>query len=242
MTIDLSTFSKPALQFSGGKDSLACLYLLRPQLERLTVYWVNTNDTCPETLSVVDQVRPWIPNFVEIRSDSPAWRRLNGAPSDVVPAVNTFIGNACGMSKMRLSGRFDCCASNIMLPLHNRMLADGVDAVVRGTKLTDTGTLPAEGPSEFYHLILPLRDWSHQQVFSYLREVGAPENRVYDHFRSISAPECMGCTAWWDDGKAEYFRARHPERLPEYKITLSAIRDELRRQLRVLDNELEGGV
>jgi len=30
------------LQLSGGKDSLACLYLLKPKWDDLIVAWVNT--------------------------------------------------------------------------------------------------------------------------------------------------------------------------------------------------------
>ncbi|MFG0641366.1 phosphoadenosine phosphosulfate reductase family protein, partial [Delftia sp. WSY_22] len=55
---------RAALHFSGGKDSLACLYLLRPLVEQgLPVYWLSTGDTIPETRAVVDQVRAWIPDL-----------------------------------------------------------------------------------------------------------------------------------------------------------------------------------
>ena len=42
-----------ALELSGGKDSVACLYLLRHQLHKITVYWLNTGDAYPETLDVI---------------------------------------------------------------------------------------------------------------------------------------------------------------------------------------------
>lgn len=236
--VDLTRFKRPALQFSGGKDSLACLYLLRDQLDALTVYWLNTGDGCPETLAIVEQVRAWVPHFVEVQSDVKAWRAAHGNPVDLVPATSHMLGVAYGMSTRKLTNRFDCCFANLMLPLHERMAADGVDAVIRGTKAADTGTVPAEGPSPFYEIVLPLREWTHRQVFNYLADVGAPRNPIYDHFVGISAPECIGCTAWWDDGKAAYLRARHPERLREYQVSLANVKQELQRHLAHLQTEL----
>lgn len=221
--IDLSAFKNPALHFSGGKDSLACLYLLKDQLDQLTVYWCNTGDPCPETEAVIDEVRAWIPNFVEINADVHQWKVVNGDPVDLVPSRSHFLGVAYGMSNVRLSNRFDCCFANLMLPMHQRMLADGVDCVIRGTKLCDTGTVPAEGPDDYYTILLPIKDWTHADVFAYLKEVGAPANAIYDHFTAVSAPECLNCTAWWDDNKAEYLRNRHPQTYNSYKSKLRII-------------------
>ena len=237
--MDLSKYVNPALQFSGGKDSLACLYLLRDRLDEITVYWLNTGDTCPETKAVVDEVRPWVPKFVEITTDVKGWRRAHGNPSDIVPAACTPIGRLYDTTPAPMPGRFDCCVANIMAPMHRAMIEDGVDAVIRGTKLADTGRVPVAGPTDCYDVILPLMDWSHEQVFSYLTSVGAPRNPIYDHFRSISAPECMGCTAWWEDGKADYFSAKHPEQLQGYRIALTDVRAALQSSLAALDSELE---
>ena len=237
--IDLSKYKRPALQFSGGKDSLTCLYLLREQLDNVRVYWVNTGDTCVETMDVIKKVMPWVPHFTEIRTDVKEWRRVNGNPTDLLPASCTPIGMMYGMGEQPLTGRFDCCYANLMHPLHQQMLDDGVDAVVRGTKVADTGKIPHEGHTPFYEIILPLRDWSHQDVFDYLDSVGAPKNPVYEHMKYVGAPECMGCTAWWEDGKAEYYTAKHPERLEPYRIALSTVRDSLRQHLALLESELK---
>lgn len=231
-------FKKPALQFSGGKDSLACLYLFEEQLDDLTVYWMNTGDGCPETLTLIEQLKPRIPNFVEITSDVKTWRDTYGTPSDLVPATSHYIANYYGQGGAKLTHRLDCCAANIMAPMHARMVADGVDCVIRGTKKCDTGTVPFEGKDEFYEVMLPIKDWSHQDVFDYLASVDAPYNPMYDHYKGISAPECFGCTAWWDDGKSAYFKALHPERLGEYHASLEQIKAALQTHLADLDYEL----
>ena len=236
--IDLSPYKAPALQFSGGKDSLACLYLLRDQLNTLAVYWLNAGETPPETLAVVDEVRKWIPHFIEVRSDVKAWRDAHGQPTDLLPANSHFIGVLHGLGDVQLTNRFDCCYHNIMEPLHRRMVDDGVDAVIRGTKVCDGGKIPVEGVTPFYDVLLPIKHWTHQQVFDYLAEVGAPKNAIYDHFHKISAPECMGCTAWWGDGKSAYLRAKHPHLLDSHKNSLRSMRLALQSHLDELDAEI----
>jgi len=236
--IDLSSYERVALQFSGGKDSLACLYLLKPQLDQLTVYWCDTGDSYPETRSIIDAVRSFIPKFVVIRSDVKGWRLENGLPSDLVPARSHFLGVAYGMSQTKISNRFDCCASNIMLPMHSRMLEDGVDLVIRGTKRSDTGKLPADGKTPFYDILLPIRDWTNQQVFEYLEKVGAPKNPLYEYFTGMSAPECLGCTAWWDDGKSACLKAFHQPEYAVYRENLERIAAEVHQSVAELRAEL----
>jgi 3'-phosphoadenosine 5'-phosphosulfate sulfotransferase (PAPS reductase)/FAD synthetase len=88
MTPDLSIIgrhAKPILQFSGGADSLACLWLLREHWPRLTVVWVNTGDCFPETSELMRKVRELVPHFHEVRSDQPAQIRRWGYPVDVLP-------------------------------------------------------------------------------------------------------------------------------------------------------------
>jgi phosphoadenosine phosphosulfate reductase len=238
MSIDLSMFSRPALQFSGGKDSLACLYLLRDQLENIRVYYLNTGDPCPETHAVVQQVSQWVPRFTEIKTDAVAWKKENGVPSDLVPASAHCVAVAYGMGKVKVSNRFDCCYHNHMLPLHQRMLSDGVDVVIRGTKLSDTGTLPVYGQTEYYNIVLPLKDWTHEDVFAYLNSVGAPGNKIYEHFTSFSSPGCLTCSAWWDDGKGDYLKAKHPNVHKEYVVQLRSLRSLLGQHLVELDSEI----
>ena len=231
---------RTALQFSGGKDSLACLHLLRPWVEAgLPVYWACTGDTIPETLAVVGEVRTWVPDFREVHADVLAWKQEHGLPSDVVTAQATWLGQAYGMTGTKLVGRFDCCHANLMLPMHKRMLADGIEVVIRGTKLADTGKVPVVGQTEHYDVLLPLLNWSHEQVFDFLRSRAVPISAVYDSFKSISAPECLHCTAWWDDGKGAYLKQLHPDKVDQYRVGLQTIRTELQRRMAELDMEIK---
>jgi 3'-phosphoadenosine 5'-phosphosulfate sulfotransferase (PAPS reductase)/FAD synthetase len=218
---------KTALQFSGGKDSLALVYLLRPHWDQITLYHVDTGDLLPEVLEIVAQIEAMVPSFVRIKTDSHEWRERWGYPSDLVPASCSPLGVKIGMSDRRLVDRFDCCAFNIMVPMHERALQDGCTLVIRGTKRADMKRLPAEnGPTGLgYDLWLPLLDWSHEDVFTYLRSVGAPICRVYEH--RVNAPECATCPAWWNEGRAAYLKKYHPELFVLYAERLRLVAKEV---------------
>lgn len=239
--MNLSQYKKPALQFSGGKDSLACLYLLKDQLDKIDVYYLSTGDECPETKEVVESVRRWIPRFIEIESNSSKWRAENGLPTDLAPANSHPIGVEYGIGKFVLSNRFDCCFHNIIKPMHDRMVADGVDAVIRGAKTADTGKQQPEGKMAFYDIILPIKDWTHDEVFRYLQEVGAPENQIYGFGNGESLPNCFSCTAWWSDGTmSKYLKALHPDEYAVYLSRLQLIKAVIGEHVASLYAELDG--
>lgn len=230
----------PALHFSGGKDSLACLYLARERvLAGLPVYWVNTGDSMPETAELVARERRWIPEFREVRTDVHRWRELYGAPSDITTAQSNLIGQLYGMDAPPLSGRFDCYYANTLKPMHDRMLADGVDAVIRGTKQADADRMPANGPTDFYEVCLPLIDWSHAEVFAFLQAEGVEVGDTYRYFESTGEPSCLHCTAWWGGGFAAYLRARHPTLAAQRKHKLIEIRTEVAYRAAALDREIK---
>lgn len=219
----LDRHRRGALQFSGGKDSLALVYLLRPQWDKLTLYHVDTGDLLPEVREIVDMVEAMVPSFVRIETDAKAWTAKVGLPSDLVPTTSTPVGMAIGASKQSIVDRFACCVANIMAPMHGRMIEDGVSLAIRGTKRVDIGRLPAESgdTSMGYELWLPLADWSHEDVFAYLREVGAPICRVYEH--KVNAPECATCPAWWSEGRSAYLSKYHPDLFDAYRAKLAAV-------------------
>lgn len=234
----LDRHERAALQFSGGKDSLAVVYLLRPHWERLTVYHVDTGDLLPEVCEIVDRVEAMVPDFRRIATDAKGWTAHFGFPSDLVPTTSTPTGIVIGASKLPIVDRFTCCAANLMVPLHRRMVEDGVSLVIRGTKRADLARLPAESgdTSPGYELWLPLQEWSHGQVFDYLRRVGAPICRVYEH--KVNAPECATCPAWWSEGRAAYLRKHHPDLHDVYRAKISAVAAEVTPHWKALQGEL----
>jgi len=211
----LARHARVALQFSGGKDSLACLYLLRPWLERITVYWVNARDALPETLRVINECRAWIPHFVEISTNVVEWRERNGYPSDLVPTYSTPVGRLLGFGTLKVTDRFTCCAANIMQPMHERMRADGITLIIRGQKLVDMPTVPVRSGQAIdgVEFFFPLEDWTHEEVLRYLAEAVAPVHPCYEN--GVQGVDCMHCTAWWNEGHFRFLKQRHPDAFDE---------------------------
>lgn len=230
--------SRVALHFSGGKDSLALIHLLRPHWDRLTVYHLDTGDLLPEVQEIVDGVEALMPSFVRIETDSASWCARHGLPSDLMPTSSTLIGRMIDPDRPLLVDRYTCCAANLWAPMHNRMVADGITLVIRGTKAIDLKRLPhGNGDAGAYEIWLPLLDWSHDDVFAYLRDIGAPLCQVYES--AVNAPECATCPAWWSEGRAKYLRKYHPDLFATYRAKLAAVTAELQPHLAALQVENE---
>jgi len=233
----LERHQKIALSFSGGKDSLACVQLLREHLDRITLYHVDTGDLLPEMRASVAHVEMFAPNFVRIETNVTSWIEQHGLPSDLVPHSSHLIGQLMGEHRTRLVSRYDCCWHSLMWPLLSRVIEDGNTLLIRGTKRVDMKRLPVasgdtvEGLEYWY----PLQDWSNEQVFAYLVCEKVPLPRIYDVV--TNSPECARCSAWWGERRAEYLKDHHPELWREYDERLQLVINEIAGPLALLRRE-----
>lgn len=212
-----------ALQLSGGKDSLACLYLMRPYLEHITVYWLNTGRTFPETEQTIKTVRKFIPHFVEIKSNVDGVHQQFGIPSDIVPSSATPFGRMVGHDDLLIQDRYSCCFVAIMQPMHERMIADGITLIIRGQRnddplKTQIRSGMTDGGIEY---LFPVEDWTAKQVLTYLEGEKAPIPRFYEMLDE--APDCMNCSAWWEKGAAKYLKRYHYTEYQDVQRRLEAI-------------------
>ena len=233
-----SRHERIALQFSGGRDSTAVLYLLRPFWMFLTVYHLDTGDQFPEKRAVVEQAeRDFGRPFVRIAGDVAAVRRDHGLASDLVPVDNTPPGRLVSGLPVKIISRYECCWRALMQPMHARIVADGITLLVRGQRDDEYATPPLrsgqsqDGIEVFY----PIEQWSGAEVSDYLRENGLPLAAFYER-GARRAPECMGCTAWWDEGRAQYLREHHPLKFQEFRASMDVVRGEIARQMRWLED------
>lgn len=228
-----------ALQFSGGRDSIACLYLMRPYWDRITVYWLNTGSAYPETVQLAAEVRAMVPRFVEIEGRQPAIVAEFGLPSDIVPASRTPIGLVgTGAPSALIQDRYSCCLRSIMLPLHERMLSDGITLIVRGQKEADRlkGILRSGEVENGIEYLFPLEDWSNRDVMEYLEREGAPIPRFYEVMDS--APDCMTCSAWWENGAAKYLKRYHHQQYQECQRRLDVINEAVAEHIASFNKEV----
>lgn len=230
----LNRHQKIAFCFSGGKDSMAALYLLKPYLDRITVYHLNTGDQPKETVEIINICKIFIPNFVEINTDSKAWIKINGIPSDIVPTFNTPLGITMGFSDMLISDRFSCCWNNLMWPMHQKILDDGNTLIIRGQKVSDMPKVPFNTGAvvDGIEVLYPLENWTDSDVMQFLKEQEAPIHPVYDKLNG--GIDCIHCTAWWDENHLDWLNDAYPE-AAEYVAKMHiVIKEKIKMQLDTL--------
>jgi len=235
----LARHERIALSFSGGKDSLACVHLLRDYLDAITIYHVDTGDLLPEMRDSVARVAAFAPRFVYIETDVADWIARHGLPTDLLPYAAHPVGYGYGQARTPLVPRYDCCWHNLMFPLFERVKTDGNTMLIRGTKRADSTRLPAYD-GEIHHgieLYYPIETWSHRQVFDFLEDQGVPIPRVYEN--AVNSPECATCSAWWGEKRARYLKKYHPGLFEIYDARLQLVIDEVAPVLAQLRQEAE---
>lgn len=240
----LATFvarhARVALLFSSGKDSAACLELLRPHIERVVVLWSNPGDPYPETLDYMADVRRSVPHFVEAQGIQPEWVRDHGRPVDMVPFESTPMGRLTAGNKPapKLVSLDACCNRNMWGPLWHELKASGATGCVRGDKQADIWR-PRLANGDCvdgieYHF--PLSDWHDPEVFWFLGDK-TPNTYKRGHVASF---DCMSCTAYLSHqrGRIAELRHQHPMKFAEVAPVLMYLRDKARHLHSLIDDEL----
>lgn len=224
----LDIHEKVALQFSCGKDSAACLWLLEPWWDQIEVVWVNSGNAYPETIDYMDRIRQMVPNFTELHGYQPQWVRQHGHPVDVLPMSMSVFQSCMGDRRTLLVQPFSqCCSANLWTPMQNWIIGNQVTGVIRGQKTCDplhNGVKHlqwVEGVQYYF----PVESWSDERVIDYLGD------RIPDSYkRGIKTSlDCLNCTAYVAENQERFadLEKLYPSIAAEVRTVHAAVKQEL---------------
>jgi 3'-phosphoadenosine 5'-phosphosulfate sulfotransferase (PAPS reductase)/FAD synthetase len=217
--MNLDTFfsrhDRVALMFSGGRDSIACLHLVKPYMDKVTVVWANTGANFPEIESYMDVVRSQVPRFLEVFTDQAKSIEANGYPTDVLPISYVQFGQLLTSPKpIKLRASYDCCAENFWNPVEAKIRELGMTGVIRGQRADEFYRSPVVSGHVYngVEYVFPISDWSSEDVLSYLREQG---EEITERLQMAhSSLDCWNCTAFLSgsEDRMKYVKKHYPEK------------------------------
>jgi len=238
----LSRHEKIILLCSGGKDSMASLFLVKKWWPKINVIWVNTGATFPEAIEMMEYVKNIVPKFQEIKTDQPGNIASYGYPSEIVPVHYTHDGQIiAGKKPLKIQSYIDCCNRNIWTPSFEVIKESGATLVIRGQRNEEVlkGPLKSGEIVDGIEYLYPIEDWSRQDVMDYLKEQNF---KIPDHYKlSATSLDCWNCTAYCYEhkDKLHYMKEHHPIWHDEYKARLDTIRKTIFSSMETLNTLLE---
>lgn len=223
--------TKMVLWFSGGKDSMACLYLLRPFLDTITVLWANTGKNYPEALAVINHAKALCQNWHEIAVDRDAQWAEMGMPSDVVPVDCTADGERMTHpATTRIQAYTSCCLANIALPLWKASHDLGATLVIRGQRADEAHRSTTVNGGTLFGMQVwhPIERWTKDTVLAYLAKEmpTVPAHYMLTH----SSLDCYDCTAFAASSldRVRWMKQTHPDKHRDYLAKLTQVVDATR--------------
>ena len=204
------------LQFSGGLDSLATLWVLKPLWRELTVLWIDTGAAYDETHTLVKRIAKELPleAVVISQGDQPGWIRKHGYPTDLLPVNRTVMGNTIRSFKgVAFQPWVTCCNANIWLPGAFAVEQLKATDVYRGQRDNDKARNPATDGTVVdgvtYHF--PLAKWTRDEVRECVAKNLPEYFPAYYRTGEDTSHDCWDCTAHLEDNVVR-INALEPER------------------------------
>jgi 3'-phosphoadenosine 5'-phosphosulfate sulfotransferase (PAPS reductase)/FAD synthetase len=221
-----------ALNFSGGKDSLALLHLARPWLDEITVFFGDTGAVYPHVVDFVHKTCADLgATLVTVKPPMSLadYHEKFGLPSDIVPvdASPEMAPYIAAKPKQMLQSPLMCCGNMIWNPIQQAIRERGIMLVLRGSKKCDPhvgappGTIDADGRE----YASPLWDWSDEDVMKFLADKEMPAQ--YPEIKD--SMDCWACTGFmggqYAKAKLEYARKHYPDLWPQMNERIVRVRE-----------------
>jgi len=237
----LDRHKKAALYLSGGKDSTALLYVMRPWWDRLTVVWLDTGDAPRETHEMMAAVAAMVPSFLAVRANQPEIIATDGIPVDLyTPEMSGEYGEWMSQAGVKLQPRYACCSKVLWQPLHAAIERKGFTLLIRGQKAGDPVRPNSRNGDTFgaYELLFPLNEWSDDDVFDYIQQNNLPMLSHYQYGRSNI--DCCTCTAYLHEfDRGRYLQEKEPEKFELYRQRLAVVTSQVEDHIGALLREAQ---
>jgi len=234
---------RKVLQFSGGKDSLACLYMYKDDPEVVVAY-ASSGSPIPHTPEFVRRTTKALGmKLYETQPPIPAaeWQDKNGLPVDILPinAAPVMRATMENPPEQALVPYNVCCQANLWEPMQKLVADIGAKIVIRGSRKSDPNYSAADGHIENGITYLsPIWDWSDEDVFAYLRGMGAEIPSQYE--QGGDSLDCWCCTAYMDHHgtvRYAYLKEHFPELYAKGSARLGRVRETLETALQQINLE-----
>jgi phosphoadenosine phosphosulfate reductase len=217
----LSRYERAVLQFSGGKDSTALIYLARPHLDRITVLFSDTGAVYPHVLDFVHETCRKLGATLEVvrpALDVLAYTAINGLPADIVPveSLPQMAPRLREKPAQLVQGYMACCSAMIFEPMARAVRKSGAKIVLRGSKGSDARVgVKDRHIEDGIEYRSPLWHWSDADVFAYLKREGVVLPRHYETINdSLDCWACSGHLAHHGAEKLRWTRQNYPDLYP----------------------------
>lgn len=198
ITNNLDQFgSEVVVAFSGGKDSLLVLHLIREHYPGVTVAFSNTGVEYPETRAFVSQIaEEWALNLVT----------LHPYKKNFWQCVKEY--GFSGKKGKAHSPHSRCCYYLKEMPMKLAIKKNGWLAIFTGQTASESRVrmFVARDKGTCYfardygaYKINPILWWTEQEVWDFTNQEGLPHNPLYD--MGAHRVGCMPCTAYlnWEE-------------------------------------------
>ena len=221
---------KIALMFSAGRDSAACLKLLRAFIQRVYVIWADPGNPYPETIEYMKRIAGTVPHFFIARGNQPHFVKSVGRGADIVPFEAAALGHTITMSEgPRLVHTSDCCGANMWAPMNRTITDSGASGVIQGVKECDEWRGPMHSVIRGCEYHYPIFKWTTEEVMEFLGDDVPPSYQ-----RGLkSSLDCMDCVGYLrhNPGRMRDLESRYPETYSEIRPVLRWMKHQAMRNL-----------